>query len=230
MPPELTAALAALAVQASPGDYAAAERLLGRSFSGLADIRCNPVATIDAAELTSHEITDRLSGLPSGPDEELHVAWIAERLGTRMSFATFAANVGDLWFPAMDDVACVLHSAGQLLVLVLDHEELITLSTLGVSQAARHPEPGWHERRVRDGWPGSLDARFLALLSLVRDGTGLRDARQLDLLVSIRFRPREGWTVLDELIELERRGLVRRTAGGTGYRWAVTDAGSDALC
>lgn len=229
MPPELTAVLAALAVQASPDGFAATERLLGGSFSGLADIHRNPVTTIDATELTSHEITDRLAGLPIGPDAELHVAWIAERLGARMSFATFAANVGDLWFPAMDDIACVLHSAGQLLVLVLDHEELITLSTLGASQAARHPEPAVDERRVWNGWPGSLDARFLALLSLVRDGTGVRDARQLDLLVSIRFWPREGWTVLDELIELERRGLVRRAAGGTGYRWAVTDAGSEAL-
>jgi len=213
--------LAALAVQASPGDFAAAERLLGGSFSGLADIRRNPVATIDAAELTSREITERLSGLPIGPDAELHVAWIAGRLGTRMSFATFAANVGDLWFPAMDDIACVLHSSGQLLVLVLDHAELITLSALRASQAAQHPG---HKRRVPDGWPGSLDARFLALLALVRDGTGLRDARQLDLMISMRFRPREGWTVLDELIELERRGLVRRATGGTGYRWAVTDS------
>jgi hypothetical protein len=34
VPPELTAVLAALAVQASPGDFAAAERLLGGSFSG----------------------------------------------------------------------------------------------------------------------------------------------------------------------------------------------------
>ena len=229
MPPELTAALAALAVQASPDDFAAAERLLGGSFSGLADIRRKPVTTIDAAELTSHEITDRLSGLPIRPDVEVHVAWIAERLGARMSFATFAPNVGDLWFPTMDDIACVLHSAGQLLILVLDHEELITLSTLGASQVARRPEPAGHERRGRDGWPGSLDARFLALLALVRDGTGLRDARQLDLLVSIRFRPREGWTVLDELVELERRGLVCRAAGGTGYRWAVTDTGAEAL-
>ena len=229
MPPDLTAVLAALAVQASPGDFAAAERLLGGSFSGLADIRRNPVATIDAIELTGQEVTDQLSALPIGHGAELHVAWIAERLGARMSFATFAANAGDLWFPAMDDIACVLSSAGQLLVLVLDHEELITLSRLGASPAARYPGHAGHKRGVRDGWPGSLDARFLALLALVRDGTGLRDARQLDLLISARFRPREGRTVLDELIELERRGFVRRAAGGTGYRWAVTDAGSEAL-
>ena len=85
------------------------------------------------------------------------------------------------------------------------------------------------KRGGRDSWPGSLDVRFLALLALVRDGTGLRDARQLDLLISMRFRPREGRTVLEELIELERRGLVRRAAGGTGYRWAVTDTGAEAL-
>lgn len=119
MPHELTAVLAALAAEASPGDFAPAERLLGGSFSGLADVRRNHVAKIDAAEL--------------------HVAWIAERLGAQMNCAAFAANVADLWFPATDDVACVLYSAGQLLVLVLDHEELITLSRLGASQAVRHP-------------------------------------------------------------------------------------------
>ena len=229
MPPELTAVLAALAVEASPGEFAAAERLIGGSFSGLADVRRNPVAMIDTAGLTRQEVRDKLSELPIGQDAELHVAWIAERLGARMSFATFAANAGDLWFPAMDDIACVLYSACQLMVLVLDHEELITLSILGASPAARHPGQAGHKRGVRDGWPGSLDARFLALLALVRDGTGLRDARQLDLLISARFRPREGRTVLDELTELERRGFVRRAAGGTGYRWAVTDAGSEAL-
>ena len=96
MPPELTAVLAALAVQASPGDFGAAERLVGGSFSGLADIRRNPVATIDAAGLTSQEVSDELSGLPIGHDAELHVAWIAERLGARMSFAAFAANAA-MW-------------------------------------------------------------------------------------------------------------------------------------
>lgn len=91
---------------------------------------------------------------------------------------------------------------------------------------AEHAE---RRRRLREGWPGSLDARFLGLLALVRDGMGLRDARHLDLLISTRHEPREGLAVLDELIELERRGLVRRGEGGTGYRWAVTDAGSEAL-
>ena len=102
MPPELTVVLAALAVEASPGEFAAAERLLGGSFSALADIRRNLIAKIDAADLTRQEVTDQLSGLQLGQDAELHVAWIAERLGARMSFATFAANAGDLWFPAMD--------------------------------------------------------------------------------------------------------------------------------
>lgn len=85
------------------------------------------------------------------------------------------------------------------------------------------------KRRLAEGWPGSLDARFLALILLVREGMGLRDARHLDLLISVRHAPREGYTVLDELVELEHRGLVRRRGGGTGYRWMVTDAGSEAL-
>jgi hypothetical protein len=39
-----------------------------------------------------------------------------------------------------------LYPAGQLLVLVLDHEELITLSRLEPSQAARHPGHAGHEQ------------------------------------------------------------------------------------
>lgn len=128
MPPKLTIVLAALAVEASPGEFAAVESLLGGSFSGLAEIRREPVAKIDAVDLTSQEVRDWLSRLPIGQHTELHVAWIADRLGARMSFETFTANVDDLWFPAMDDIVSVMHSDGQLMVLVLDHEELITLS------------------------------------------------------------------------------------------------------
>ena len=130
MPPKLTAVLAALAVEATPDEFAAVESLLGGSFSGLAEIRQDPVAKIDAVDLTGQEVSDWLSELPIGQQTELHVAWIADRLGARMNFETFAANVDDLWFPAMDDIVSVLSSSGQLMALVLDHEELITLSSL----------------------------------------------------------------------------------------------------
>jgi hypothetical protein len=129
MPPQLTAALAALAVQASPGEFFAVESLLGGSFSRLAEIRRDPVAKIDAVDLTGQEVRDWLSGLPIGQHAELHVAWVSDRLGARMDFETFAANIDDLWFPAMDDIVSVVHSDSQLMVLVLDHEELITLSS-----------------------------------------------------------------------------------------------------
>jgi hypothetical protein len=134
MPPKLTAVLATLAVEASSGEFAAVESFLGGSFSRLAEIRRNPVAKIDAVDLTSQEIRDWLSELPIGRHAELHVAWIADRLGARMSFETFTANVDDLWFPAMDDVVSVLHSGSDLMVLVLDHEELITLSSADLSR------------------------------------------------------------------------------------------------
>jgi hypothetical protein len=107
MPPRLSAVLAGLGVEASPGEFAAVESLLGGSFSGLSDARGNPAAGIDAADLTSGEVAEWLSGLPIGQGAELQVAWVAGRLGARMSLETLAANIGDLWFPAMDDiVAC----------------------------------------------------------------------------------------------------------------------------
>ena len=47
-----------------------------------------------------------------------------------MSFETFTANVDDFWFPAMDDIVSVVHTGSHLMILVVDHEELITLSDL----------------------------------------------------------------------------------------------------
>jgi hypothetical protein len=136
MPPRLSAVLAALEVEASAGEFAAVEILTGGSFSGLSEAGRDPVARIDAAGLTSAEIRDWLSGLPIGQHAEVRVAWIADRLGARMSFETFAANVDDLWFPAMDDIVCVLHSDGHRMVLVLDHEELITFSSVNSCEDA----------------------------------------------------------------------------------------------
>jgi hypothetical protein len=136
MPPRLSAVLAALEVEASLVEFAAVESLLGGSFSGLSDARGNPAAGIDAADLTSGEVAEWLSGLPIGQGAELQVAWVAERLGARMSLETLAANIGDLWFPAMDDIVCVLPGDGNLRVLVLDHEELITLSSVNPDEYA----------------------------------------------------------------------------------------------
>jgi CdiI N-terminal domain len=146
MPPRLNAVLAALAVEASAGEFAAVEGLVGGSFSGLSKVGRDLVARVDAADLTSAEIREWLSGLPIGQHAEVRVAWVADRLGARMSFETFAASIDDLWFPAMDDIVCVLHSDGHRMVLVLDHEELITFSGMhscedagGVAMSAREP-------------------------------------------------------------------------------------------
>jgi hypothetical protein len=136
MPPKLSAVLAALSVEASTGEFAVVESLVGGSFSGLSEAGRKPGARIDAVDLTSGEIRDWLSGLPIGQQVEVRVAWIAERLGARMSFETFAASIDDLWYPAMDDVVCVLHSDGHRMVLVLDHEELITFSIMNSCEDA----------------------------------------------------------------------------------------------
>jgi hypothetical protein len=53
-----------------------------------------------------------------------------------MSFETLAANIDSLWFPAMDDIVSVLHSGSNSMVLVLDHEELITLSSVNPGEDA----------------------------------------------------------------------------------------------
>lgn len=81
------------------------------------------------------------------------------------------------------------------------------------------------------GGPRASD-RFTALLSLVRDGTGFRSGRHIELLINRRFPPRGHATVLDELAELERRGLVGQrpaSQAAIGCRWQITDTGLESL-
>lgn len=62
------------------------------------------------------------------------------------------------------------------------------------------------------------------LLSVVAEGGGDLDARQIDLRVSSRYGPGEK-TVLRELESLQRLGLVVRddSRSGVGGRWRVTE-------
>jgi hypothetical protein len=92
VPPKLSAVLAALSAEASSGEFTAVERLLGGSFSGLAEIR--------------------------------------------RTLGTLAASIGDLWFPAMDDIAAVLPTDSSLVVVVLDHEEIMTFSIVNLADFA----------------------------------------------------------------------------------------------
>ena len=89
----------------------------------------------------------------------------------------------------------------------------------------------WDSRKHQESglWPASLDSRFLTLLSLVAQGLGAHATWKLDQLISLRHAPRDDVTVQEELMELERRGLVSRREGPSGYVWTVTDAGADEL-
>jgi DNA-binding IclR family transcriptional regulator len=62
------------------------------------------------------------------------------------------------------------------------------------------------------------------LLSVVAEGGGDLDARQIDLRVSSRYGPGEK-TVLRELEALQQLGLVARddSRSGVGGRWRVTE-------
>ncbi|MFC1430086.1 hypothetical protein ACEZDB_05365 [Streptacidiphilus sp. N1-3] len=128
MPPSLKSVLASLAIEPSRDECDAVENRLPGAFAGLGAIRRDSVVEVDASELIPSEIGDWLASLPIQRDAVIQVAWIADRLGATMRFATLIDNVDDLWFPAMDDVVALLDSPGALDVLVLDHEERFTLS------------------------------------------------------------------------------------------------------
>jgi hypothetical protein len=70
-----------------------------------------------------------------------------------------------------------------------------------------------------------VSGRQARLLAVVAEGDGDWDARRIDLTVSVRHGPGEG-TVLQELQELQRLGLVTRddSRSGAGGRWTLTAA------
>lgn len=114
--------------------------------------------------------------------------------------------------------------------ILLDRETGQAWSTGTARPAAEYvAEYAERKRRLREGWPASLDARFLTLLVLVREGTGSRQTHYLGTLLDAQHEPREDVTALEELMELERRGLVRRAANGIYDAWIITDAGHEAL-
>lgn len=117
--------------------------------------------------------------------------------------------------------------------IFVDRETGETITT-GTAHPVEHYVKQFAEgkRRLREGWPQGLDARFLHLVRLVSEGAGRRDARALDMYINRKYEPRIGRHVRDELLELERRGLVSRlpdSEGGVGNRWAVTSEGLDVL-
>jgi hypothetical protein len=135
VPPQLSEMLSALGVSASPSEFAAVEGLLGGSFSRLSEIRRDPVAQVDAAGMAPQEVRDWLLGLPVGREAVLRVAWVADGLGASMNFGTFTANVDGSLVPG-NGPYCLRSALRQFMVLVLDHEELITLSSVNPSPNA----------------------------------------------------------------------------------------------
>ena len=165
MPPRLGAVLAELGAGASPGEFSVVESLLGRSWSGLSDVRGDPAASADATDLTSGEVTQWLSGLPVRPGVEIHVASTPDRIGARMSLETFAANIDDLWFPAADDIVCALHSDDNRMVLVLVSQEYPAVRANASLSAAM---------RAARSSGGQMNARLPVLRATRTDPHGTR--------------------------------------------------------
>ncbi|MDT3446776.1 hypothetical protein [Pseudofrankia sp. BMG5.37] len=127
MPPGLIFALHSIGVAAGLDEYQEIENLLGGSFQRLSELRSDPDIEHDVSELAGPELGTWLASLPVDRDVDVRVAWLADRIGARMTWSTFVDHVSDLWYPSMDDVV-ILADANRL--LVLDHEERLTLSRL----------------------------------------------------------------------------------------------------
>lgn len=139
MPPGLTETLAALAVEPTHDVYQSVMDEIGGSCERLSRTRRQAFVQVDASEFDVASLRSWLTDLAGiSADAIVRVAWTADRVGVEMRFGDFADRVDDLWYPAMDDVVAVLDRGRHLDVLLIDHEERITLT--------RTHAHGWHQR------------------------------------------------------------------------------------
>ncbi|MFH8625742.1 hypothetical protein ACH4A8_28300 [Streptomyces vietnamensis] len=133
MPPKLHATLGALGVVPDPAVLARVLLLLGGDWGELPRIRRDARFDVDVSEAGEDALRGVLASWVSPSEGSLLVAWPADRVGVAMAAAQLAGAIGELWYPAVDDLVVVQERrSGQCLVVVLDHEERLTCTWLVV--------------------------------------------------------------------------------------------------
>ncbi|MFB7025345.1 MULTISPECIES: hypothetical protein [unclassified Streptomyces] len=58
------------------------------------------------------------------------VAWPSDRVAVKITGAQLVATIDDLWYPGMDDLVVVCPAGNPTKVVVLDHEEQLSVIRL----------------------------------------------------------------------------------------------------
>ncbi|MEU7070637.1 hypothetical protein AB0B30_08710 [Streptomyces narbonensis] len=145
MPPKLSSTLAALGADSDPDLLEEAVRVLGGSWAELARVRRAAEATTDVSEMSESDLRACLATALSGTSAPVIAVWPTDRAAAGITTESLITAIDDLWYPAMDDLVVIAGTGDHTTVLVLDHEERMTVTRLpgqgACSRATRTLEP-----------------------------------------------------------------------------------------
>ncbi|MEU2236937.1 hypothetical protein [Streptomyces vietnamensis] len=130
MPPKLTSTLATLGTENDPELLEEALRVIGGSWAELPRVRLSAETTIDVSEMAESALQVCLATFLGDPRSPLIVTWPADRVAARLTSEKLISAIDDLWYPAMDDLVVISTAGDHVTVLVLDHEEELTVTRL----------------------------------------------------------------------------------------------------
>ncbi|MFC7973697.1 MULTISPECIES: hypothetical protein [Streptomyces] len=127
MPPRLRATLTALGAPPDPTALEEIVRAVGGSWAELDRLRRTAGRPVDVSGTTEAELRAYLSSQLPYSTGVVKTAWPADGITTRMTAERLLSSLDDLWYPAMDDLVVLHEDANGTSVLVLDHEERLTV-------------------------------------------------------------------------------------------------------
>ncbi|WP_030206479.1 hypothetical protein [Streptomyces bikiniensis] len=127
MPPRLRATLTALGTPPDPAALEEVVRAIGGSWAELDRLRRTASTPVDVSGTTEAGLRSHLASQLPCSTGVVKTAWPADGIATRMTAERLVSSIDDLWYPATDDLVVLHEGADGTSVLVLDHEERLTV-------------------------------------------------------------------------------------------------------
>ncbi|MFC7928631.1 hypothetical protein [Streptomyces cinereoruber] len=127
MPPRLRATLTALGTPPDPAALEEVVRAIGGSWAELDRLRRTASTPVDVSGTTEAGLRSHLTSQLPCSTGAVKTAWPADGIATRMTTERLVSSIDDLRYPATDDLVVLHEGADGTSVLVLDHEERLTV-------------------------------------------------------------------------------------------------------
>ncbi|MGP3985643.1 hypothetical protein [Streptomyces sp. 3N207] len=130
MPPRLKETLAEIGTSPSRSAFEEAVHLLGDDLARVPEIQQNAEVSADASHFLAEDLQSWLLAQNVDIDAEVLGVWLSDGLAARASYGKFVEVIDDLWYPSSDDVAIIALNPNGMDVIIIDHEEKISLTRM----------------------------------------------------------------------------------------------------